>query len=241
MHTKRYTEQQFIDAVATSSSIAQVLVKLNLAAKGGNFATAKKRIKQLNLDTSHMTHQGWSKGKVFGPKRDIQDYLSNTIPIASHALHQRLITSGLKSRICESCQLTTWFGDPIPLELHHIDGNNTNNNLSNLQLLCPNCHARTDNYRGKNIQLVTRASKDTVTINTSVKPVKSRKLRERKPRPTKCPPQTELEILLWQMPTTKIAEKYSVSDKAVEKWCKHYQLTKPPRGYWAKQYAKSTS
>ena len=39
---------------------------------------------------------------------------------------------------------------PIPLELHHIDGNNQNNNLTNLTLLCPNCHAMTDNYRGKN-------------------------------------------------------------------------------------------
>ena len=36
------------------------------------------------------------------------------------------------------------------LELHHIDGNHSNNELSNLTLLCPNCHALTDNYRGKN-------------------------------------------------------------------------------------------
>ena len=35
--------------------------------------------------------------------------------------------------------------------LHHIDGDNTNNKLENLQILCPNCHTMTDNYRGKNI------------------------------------------------------------------------------------------
>ena len=39
----------------------------------------------------------------------------------------------------------------IPLEVHHLDGDRMNNELSNLQLLCPNCHALTENWRGKNI------------------------------------------------------------------------------------------
>jgi predicted HNH restriction endonuclease len=43
-------------------------------------------------------------------------------------------------------------GNPIPLELHHIDGDKTNNTLENFQLLCPNCHALTDSYRGKNVK-----------------------------------------------------------------------------------------
>ena len=40
---------------------------------------------------------------------------------------------------------------PIPLELHHINGVHSDNRIENLQLLCPNCHALTDNYRCKNI------------------------------------------------------------------------------------------
>ena len=37
-------------------------------------------------------------------------------------------------------------GKPIKLHLHHIDGDHTNNEFDNLQILCPNCHAQTDNY-----------------------------------------------------------------------------------------------
>lgn len=33
--------------------------------------------------------------------------------------------------------------------MHHIDGDNTNHTLENLQILCPNCHAQTENFRGK--------------------------------------------------------------------------------------------
>jgi hypothetical protein len=48
------------------------------------------------------------------------------------------------------------------------------------------------------------------------------------------PGKEELEKLLWQMPTTKVAARYGVSDSAVGKWAKSYGIQKPPRGYWAK-------
>lgn len=38
----------------------------------------------------------------------------------------------------------------IPIELEHIDGNGSNNTLSNLKLLCPNCHSLTPTYKGAN-------------------------------------------------------------------------------------------
>lgn len=58
----------------------------------------------------------------------------------------------LRGNKCECCGLEEWNGEKIPLEVHHIDGNHLNNVLENLQLLCPNCHALTDNWRGKNIK-----------------------------------------------------------------------------------------
>jgi hypothetical protein len=53
-------------------------------------------------------------------------------------------------------------------------------------------------------------------------------------RPTK----EELKKLLWEIPTQRLAERYGVSDKAVEKWAKSYGIDKPPRGYWAKKAAE---
>ncbi len=51
---------------------------------------------------------------------------------------------------CEVCQNTEWMGHPIPLELHHIDGNASNDLPINLELECPNCHAQTPTAKGKN-------------------------------------------------------------------------------------------
>lgn len=52
--------------------------------------------------------------------------------------------------ICEVCKNTKWMGIDIPLELDHIDGDHRNNSKSNLRIICPNCHAQTPTYKGKN-------------------------------------------------------------------------------------------
>ena len=149
---RKYTNKQFKQAVQNSFSIAEVLKKLKLKPCGGNYRSFQNLVKELNLDTSHFTGQRWNKGKTFGPKRPISDYLSNRFSITSYKLKNRLIKEGYFERVCNQCKLKTWNGLPIPLELEHIDGNHQNNNLDNLCLLCPNCHAQTSTYRGKNIK-----------------------------------------------------------------------------------------
>lgn len=51
---------------------------------------------------------------------------------------------------CMCCNNTEWLGEPIPLELDHIDGNAGDNRPSNIRLLCPNCHAQTPTHKAKN-------------------------------------------------------------------------------------------
>lgn len=80
------------------------------------------------------------------------DYLKNSEDVQSNKIRKKLLDENYKEYRCECCGLTEWLNEPIPLELHHIDGNKNNNTLENFQLLCPNCHAKTSSYRGKNVK-----------------------------------------------------------------------------------------
>lgn len=66
-------------------------------------------------------------------------------------LRRRLVEAGLKENRCERCGLDEWLGEPIPLELHHLNGVRDDNRLENLQVLCPTCHALTDTYAGRRL------------------------------------------------------------------------------------------
>ena len=68
------------------------------------------------------------------------EYIKGTT-VKSAKLRDKLFIDGIKQRQCENCGLSEWMGQPMPLELHHIDEDHFNNNLNNLQILCPNCHA----------------------------------------------------------------------------------------------------
>lgn len=150
MPYRSYTDKDLVNAVESSKSIRQVLFKLNLKQAGGNYKTVHAKIKKLNLSLEHFHFQAHNKGKKLPPKRPITDYFSNKQTIQSYKFKQRLIREKYFEHKCYSCNLTEWLSEPIPLELEHKDGNHLNNSLENLTLLCPNCHAKTSTYRGKN-------------------------------------------------------------------------------------------
>ena len=96
---------------------------------------------------------GWAKGMKIPSKTYIpyEEYIQRA-NFNRNKLCKKLIREGYKEAKCERCQRFEWEGRPIPLEIHHVDGNRDNNGLDNLQILCPNCHALTDTYKGKNIK-----------------------------------------------------------------------------------------
>lgn len=92
------------------------------------------------------------KGRKGGPNRkSAREYVANANFVYSARLKKKLIEDGIKAAQCERCGLTEWRGEPVPLELHHMDGNRFNNVFSNISILCANCHAQTPNHAGKSI------------------------------------------------------------------------------------------
>lgn len=151
MSSYKYTKENLTKAVENSFSVAEVCRKLGIRPVGGNYKTINFYIKKYEIDKSHFTGQGWNSGnqyRNFNSKRDLSEILveNSTFKTSNH-LKKRLIDEGVKEAKCEFCKNTEWLGKPIKLELHHINGNNMDNRLENLQLLCPNCHSYTDTFR----------------------------------------------------------------------------------------------
>ena len=151
MKARKWTGEQLRQAVADNLSVAGVIRQLGLIPAGGNYQSVQARINDLQLDTSHFTGQGWNQGMKFIPKeaQPLDEILVDGSSYQSYKLLRRLLKEGRKEHRCEHCGNTEWMGKPIMLELHHRNGKRTDNRLQNLLVLCPNCHALTDNYRGK--------------------------------------------------------------------------------------------
>lgn len=114
-----------------------------------NPKTVNPVLERLGIDYAG-NQSGKGQTKQSSTYLPLKDYLAQSQDIQSNKVRIKLLKEGYKEHKCENCGLTTWLDQPIPLELHHIDGNRNNNVLENYQLLCPNCHALTDSYRGKN-------------------------------------------------------------------------------------------
>ena len=145
------TKEELEKAAKESLSVAGMCKYFEIKPCGGNYKSLNYKIKEFEIDITHFTGQGWNVGLKFKPNPPmlLKDVLVGNSIYQSNRLKKRLLAEGIKSYECECCKLTEWIGEPIPLELHHIDGDNTNNLIENLQLLCPNCHAKTPSYRRK--------------------------------------------------------------------------------------------
>lgn len=115
-----------------------------------NYETLHKVLHHFNLEyRGHISKKG-TNNLLNNGRKSAYEYLGTGKYITARLLKTKLIEEGIKEYKCERCGNSEWLGGKIPLELHHKNGNSFDNNLDNLEILCPNCHALTDNFKGKN-------------------------------------------------------------------------------------------
>lgn len=277
------TYKEFLqETVKECTSKADLCRALDLIPHGGIYKQIDNLIEKYQLDISHFSNNTWNKGKKYRTKQySLNDILVKNSPITNTtSLKNRLIRNGIKHARCEIC------GFSEKVELHHINGDYTDNRLENLQILCPNCHALTDNYRGKNIIgrrtkvpdsyiindtneilehaaarklskrlkiSITEALNNITTNNLDInKILKDNRKKQKEPKICKhcgkiyysdnlkycsnecanaeqsknIPSKNELidKIIEFKATFTQIAKQYNVTDNAVKKWCKRYEL-----------------
>lgn len=148
---RRFTDEQLIENLKKVEAINPLLPLLGLTKNAGNHRTVKRRIKHLNLDTSHILGKSSVINHVSRKARPLEVYLKEGSCIGSYHLKQRLLNAGLLEYRCCICGIVNWQDKTISLELDHINGISDDNRIENLRLLCPNCHSQTLNYSGRNI------------------------------------------------------------------------------------------
>ena len=69
--------------------------------------------------------------------------------ISERATIRKVLTQ-VRGYQCEVCNISDWQGEPITLQVDHIDGNSGNDMPLNVRLICPNCHSQTKTFGARN-------------------------------------------------------------------------------------------
>ena len=151
MKKVNYTKELLEESIKDCYSFCELCRKLGLIPKGGNINSVKRKLDEFEVDYSHFTGKKWCvnpKNPVYRGK--FLPNLSEHSSLRSAYVKRLLFRMGLKENKCEKCGLSEWQGESLVCELHHINGDSTDNRIENLIILCPNCHSQTENFRSRN-------------------------------------------------------------------------------------------
>ena len=240
---EHFSKEILEKAIKESKSKADVLRKIGLPPKGGNYKILTRWINTFQIDCSHFIGQGWSKG-MNTPLIKLEDILKKDVNYKSDTLKKRLWNDNLKYKKCEICGIEDWNNKEIVFELHHINGDHYDNRLENLQILCPNCHSQTKTHRGRNTKRnsvhkllgKTLENKICPVCQKEFKPLKSstiycsrecynNSLKQNKSQSAQFFSKETLKQSCDECCTiTEIAEKFNTSRPTIKKYLEQYDL-----------------
>lgn len=212
------------EIINDSNSWSEVLKKVGYKTTSGDaIKTLQNYTKTHHLNTDAIkTYQPKSKQKA----KD-EDIFKKDSKHSRHVAKLHLIKLGYTPNKCEICRIPAiWQGKPLTLRLDHINGINNDHRIENLRWICPNCDSQLSTYAGRNKKpqktTIKRCPSCGQPIDKKAKYCRdcSNKLR----RTVIWPSKEQLIEDIKTLPMTKIGKKYGVSDNAIRKWCKHYDI-----------------
>jgi len=140
MQKRNVTDEEVIAAYNKHQHIGKIAAHLKVP-----HIQAWRLCQKLGLQAAGSKGGGWKQ------KTPLSEILLGLHPhFQTLKLKNKLLREGIFENKCAICGLCSWQNKPLNMQLDHIDGDSTNHMLENLRLLCPNCHAQTDTYCGKN-------------------------------------------------------------------------------------------
>lgn len=222
-----YSDQEFKKIVQKSYSYSECLKFLGYNSNSGDSTNRlKEKIKEMNIDISHFSLK---KEPI---KRNRENVFCKNSSCNQHTLRNWYLKENLPY-VCTICgQIPIWNNKPLTLILDHINGKNNDNELSNLRWVCPNCNIQleTTNARNPNKK---QENNYCVTCGKRI-PYQNKRCSECREKYGKYIShyshkelpvnREELKNLIRNNSFKKLGEQFKVSDNAIRKWCKKYNL-----------------
>jgi Zn finger protein HypA/HybF involved in hydrogenase expression len=242
------SKDEFQKIFDESETKIQIMQKLGYKHRRTGMLTERIIHDNINLSKFRENSKNYFS-RINSKSKKLDNILIKDQKMKSANLKKKLYKSALLKEKCLDCGIgNVWNNKPIVLQLDHINGDNKDNRIENLRILCPNCHSQTDTFdnkirpgqssKQKLHAICLDCGKQINKTSARCNPCSS-KFNNVKYKETFKVTKEELEKLVWEMPLEEIGKSFRVSGRAISKRCKKYEINRPTQGYWLSKAARS--